>query len=303
MCATITFSVSLRPAVEALNIFCLGSLSPSLVGLPLLACPASLASHLVTLIALAFVCVFLLVQSSDVHRLRRVHQCRSRKHNVADLFADRCVRVESSGVHHEVVQDVCVFDSSLHDCHFQRLRKWCSCDGFVLLDKEIKSVKWTARVDSEGELSGSCSFTNHIHPAAPSVSLARSSVLKAPNSQHMTKCRHLGCAILLVCWSLTCQRKDLTFSSLSRNSKKKSLMQHVVWCGTSCAHDISHGLLQREHKWSILTCMLGDGTRDYTQHVSPAATLTHVAFLNVKKTWHAVAIFGEITRKLALRCS
>ena len=42
----------------------------------------------------------------------------SREHNVADLFADRCVRVESSGVHHEVILDVRVFDSSLYECHF-----------------------------------------------------------------------------------------------------------------------------------------------------------------------------------------
>ena len=49
-------------------------------------------------------------------------------------------------MHHEVVQDIRVVDSALHKCHFQRLRKWCSSAGIVLLDIEIKCVKCTARV-------------------------------------------------------------------------------------------------------------------------------------------------------------
>ena len=65
---------------------CLGSQSLSLVSFPLPACP-SIAFALVTLLARAF--VFLFVQSSDV----------------ADLFADRCVRLESSFIH-KVVQDI-----------------------------------------------------------------------------------------------------------------------------------------------------------------------------------------------------
>ena len=70
--------------------------------------------------------------------LRLVHQCSSCDHDVVDLFADRCTRVESTGVHQEVIQDILVGETYLQECRFQRHRTWCSCDGFVLLDEEIK---------------------------------------------------------------------------------------------------------------------------------------------------------------------
>ena len=90
------------PAAEALIIFVW-----VLIRFPSWACRSLLLLHLayalITLLALASVFALLLVQSSDDHRLRRVHQCGSREHTVADLFVELCVRVESTGMHHEVV--------------------------------------------------------------------------------------------------------------------------------------------------------------------------------------------------------
>ena len=109
--------MSFLPAVEALNILVWVLSFFSLVDFQLVA--------LFTLLALALLAI-LLVKSSNAHWLcGRHHRC-SREH-VADLFAGRQVRVESSGVHHEVVQHVRVFDPSVHECG------WCSCAERVLL--------------------------------------------------------------------------------------------------------------------------------------------------------------------------
>ena len=84
LCDTHLFGVPF-PAVEALSVlvWVLGHF-PSWVHRYLLALP--LAFALVNL-TLAIVFALALVQSSDVHRLRGVHQRCSREHDVADLFA------------------------------------------------------------------------------------------------------------------------------------------------------------------------------------------------------------------------
>ena len=134
--ATVTFSVSLLYAPEAVNILVLVfSRFPSWACRCLLA--FLLAFALVTLLAFTFLFTLHLVQSSDVHRPRRVHQRCSRKRNVADLFADHCVRVESAGVHHEVVQDIRAFVTPL--CTSATFNG--SARGVPVLDEEIRSVE------------------------------------------------------------------------------------------------------------------------------------------------------------------
>ena len=175
--ATNTFSVSRLPAVEALNIFVW-----VLIRFHSWACSSLLAFALVTILALPLSLPFPFVQSSDVHWLRSVHQCCSHEHNVADLFADRCVRVESSDVIRtsESLAPLCTSAT----CNG-------STSGVPLLDSNF----WTrrSRVSSEPRVSsveaydkictavsGSCSFT-------PSVSPVPSSVLRAPDSHHVTR--------------------------------------------------------------------------------------------------------------------
>ena len=138
--ATVTFSVCLLPAVEALNIFVWVLLHfPWWAPGSLLA--LLLALDIVTLLALAFpfavplsrapvsigCAVFISVPLVSI-MLRTSSQTE-------------CASVGSAGEHHEVVRDIRVFFASLHECHFQRLRQWCSRAGFVLLDEENQRVE------------------------------------------------------------------------------------------------------------------------------------------------------------------